>query len=261
MDWLASLPGWLLVAGSVAIFTGAALLGRKMMERVSGDRPRDNHHTVAGQLMPGLCAIFGIIAGLTLISQVDNWNRAQDAVAREASASARLAWATAGVPAGQGQEPLTRFLEVDRSAGWTLTLDDPLPASLKKAIQQMETGVREAAATPGTTSQAGAEMLAALDDLTTARRERVSAQSDHLPEMFLFALFLSGLAVVVNAAALTVGRPHTGRLIVLLVAVVAVDIALVVALWLPFSGAVQVSDQPLADVVASLKDGFFVLGR
>ena len=259
MAWLASLPGWLLVIASIAIFTGAAFLGRKMMEKVSRDHPRENHHVVAGQLMPGLCAIFGIIAGLTLISQVDNWNQAQDAVAREATASARLAWATAGAPAGKNHVRLREFLETDRSAGWALTLDDQVPAPLKNSIQQMETAVRDAAEAPGTSSQAGGEMLAALDELTTARRERVTAQSDHLPALFVFALFLAGLAVVFNAAVLTVGRPHTGRLIVLLVAVVAVDIALVIALWLPFSGAIQVSDQPLTDVIAQLQGDFFVL--
>ena len=44
-----------------------------------------------------------------------------------------------------------------------------------------------------------------------------------------------------------------------LVAVVAVDIALVIALWEPFSGAIPVSDRPLTDVIAQLGDGFFVL--
>ena len=259
MDWLASLPGWLLILVSVALFSAVALGVRRLLERVSRDHPRENHHTVAGQLMPGICAIFGIIAGLTLVGQVDNWNRAQDAVAREASAAARLAWATADAPAGQAQVPLKRFLETDLGPGWELTLDDPIPKPLESSIQRLETGVREAASAPGTTSQSGAEMLASLDDLTTARRERVTAQSEQLPDLFLFALFLAGLAVVVNAAALTVGRPFTGRLIVLLVAVVAVDIALVIALWEPFSGAIPVSDRPLTDVVGQLGDRFFVL--
>ncbi len=259
MAWLSSLPGWLIVLASVALFTGAALAVRRLIERTSRDQPRENHHTVAGQLMPGLCAIFGIIAGLTLVGQVDNWNRAQDAVAREASAAARLAWATAEVPSRQAHAPLKRFLETDLGPGWELTLDDPMPEPLEASIQGLESGVRGAASAADTTTQGGAEMLASLDDLTTARRERVTAQSTHLPTMFVFALFLAGLAVVVNAAALTVGRPKTGRLIVLLVAVVAVDIALVIALWEPFSGAIPVSDRPLTDVIAQLGDGFFVL--
>jgi hypothetical protein len=163
------------------------------------------------------------------------------------------------VPAREAHLPLRRFLETDLGPGWELTLDDPTPEPLKASIQGLESGVRGAASATDTTTQAGAEMLASLDDLTTARRERVTAQSTHLPTMFVFALFLAGLAVVVNAAALTVGRPKTGRLIVLLVAVVAVDIALVIALWEPFSGAIPVSDRPLTDVIAQLGDGFFVL--
>ncbi|MFM8762065.1 MAG: hypothetical protein ACKOFC_02175, partial [Solirubrobacterales bacterium] len=140
MSWLASLPAWLLVALSVAVFVLIALLARKLFERVSRDHPRDNHHAVAASLMPGICAIFGIIAGLTLINQVNNLHRAQEAVSREAS-----------------------------------------------------------------------------------------------------------------AAALTVGRPYTWRLIVPVVAVVAVDIALVIALWLPFSRTIQAGDRPLTDVRQQLQ--------
>lgn len=258
MSWLASLPGWVLVVGSVSVFTVAALVARRVFEHVSRNEPRDNHHTVAGQLMPGLCAIFGIIAGLTLLSQVDNWTRAQDAVAREATASARLAWATSELPASDGREPLIRFVQADIGPGWTLDLGDPVPPQLRTALQDLEFGVRRAANDPKTTTPAGSEMLAALDELTAARRERVTAQSTHLPTMFVVALFLAGLAVVVNAAAMTAGRPKTWRLTVLLVAVVAVDIALVVALWVPFSGAIQVSDRPLTDIIAQLQGGFFL---
>ena len=94
MSWLASLPAWLLVVMSVAVFVLIALAARATSERISRDHPRENHHLVAASLMPGICAIFGIIAGLTLINQVGNLHNAQRAVSNEASATARLAWAT-----------------------------------------------------------------------------------------------------------------------------------------------------------------------
>ncbi|MFM8883401.1 MAG: hypothetical protein ACKOH7_01120, partial [Solirubrobacterales bacterium] len=58
------------------------------------------------------------------------------------------------------------------------------------------------------------------------------------------------------AAALTVGRPYTWRPIVPVVAVVAVDIALVIAMWLPFSGTIQANDRPRTDVRQQLQQGF-----
>ena len=260
MTWLASLPAWLLVALSVGVFVAIALAAHRGGERVSRDQPRGEHHAVAGNLMPGVCAIFGIIAGLTLLNQVNNLHRAQEAVSREASGAARLAWATNRLPPGQVRVPLERFLAADTGPGWELTTGDRVPASLAASIRRLESGVRDAAASDRTSSQAGAEMLTALDDLMTARRERVVAQSTHLPALFVIALFLAGLAVVVNAAVLTVGRPRTWRLIVPVVAVVAVDIALVIALWLPFSGTIQATDQPLVEVGRQLQAGFFEPG-
>ena len=162
MDWLASLPGWLLILVWAALFSAVALGVRRLLERVSRDHPRENHHTVAGQLMPGICAIFGIIAGLTLVGQVDNWNRAQDAVAREASAAARLAWATAEVPSRQAHAPLKRFLETDLGPGWELTLEDPMPEPLESSIQELEAGVRSAASAPGTTTQVTPSALSSM---------------------------------------------------------------------------------------------------
>ena len=259
MTWLASLPAWLLVAISVAVFVGIALGARHAATRITQGHPRGDHHTVAGSLMPGVCAIFGIIAGLTLVNQVNNLHRAQDAVAREASAAARLAWATDPAPQDTVRIPLEEFLKADTGTGWDLTTGDPVPPVLARSIGDLQGGVRVLATDEGTSTPAGTEMLTALDDLMTARRERVVAQSTHMPTLFLIALFLAGLAVVFNAAVMTVGRPYTWRLIVPVVAVVAVDIALVIAMWLPFSGSIQASDRPLVEVQQQLQDGYFSL--
>ena len=257
MDWLATLPAWLLVTISVAVFVAVALVGRRIAERASTEEERETHHTVAGNLMPGICAIFGIIAGLTLINQVNNLHHAQEAVSREASAAARLAWATDTLPAGNIRQPLERFIEADTGPGWEINTGEPVPARVAEAIRVLEGRVRTAATAPEAKTQVGSEALTALDDLMTARRERVIAQSTQMPTLFVIALFLAGLAVVANAAALTVGRPYTWRLIVPVVAVVAVDIALVIAMWLPFSGTIQANDRPLTDVRQQLQQGFF----
>jgi len=56
---------------------------------------------------------------------------------------------------------------------------------------------------------------------------------------------------------MTASRPRTGRLIILLTAVVAVDVALVIMLWTPFGGSLQISDQPVLQVISELRSGLF----
>ncbi|MCX6370471.1 MAG: hypothetical protein NTZ58_04350 [Solirubrobacterales bacterium] len=38
---------------------------------------------------------------------------------------------------------------------------------------------------------------------------------------------------------------------------VAVDVALVIMLWTPFGGSLQISDQPVLQVISELRSGLF----
>ena len=96
-----------------------------------------------------------------------------------------------------------------------------------------------------------------LDALAIARRDRLASQSSQLPTLFVIALSLAGFAVIANGAVMTASRPKTGRLIILLTAVVAVDVALVIMLWTPFGGSLQISDQPVLQVISELRSGLF----
>ncbi len=257
MTWLSSLPGWVIVVGSLLFFGAVALVVKPLAQRALGNDDPGNHHDVAGGLMPGICAIFGIIASLTMIQQLGDWNHAQATVNAEATAAARLAASVNGAPASVVEEPLVAFLTAERKYDWETGLNKPPPPVVRATLHRLETNSRRLALAPQTTPQAGSEILGALDAVTIARRDRLDSQSSHLPVLFVVALFLAGLAVVVNGAAMTVQRPKTGRLMVLLTAVVAVDVALVIILWTPFSGPLPISDQPTLQVISELRSGMF----
>lgn len=257
MTWLSSLPGWLLVCGSLLVFGFTAFVLRRVAERAASSNDPSNHHTVAGGLMPGLCAIFGIIASLTMLHQLDEWTRAQATVNAEATAAARLASSVIGQQASSVQGPLVTFLTAERKYEWDRGVGQPAPPAVVAAMRQIESNSRRIALAPQTKSQSGSEILSALDALATARRDRLDSQSSHLPTLFVIALILAGFAVIANGAVMTASRPKTGRLIILLTAVVAVDVALVIMLWTPFGGSLQISDQPVLQVISELRSGLF----
>ena len=93
----------------------------------------------------------------------------------------------------------------------------------------------------------------------SARRQRLATAARGLPTLYVAVVALSGLALIVNSAALAVSS--TWRVAVLtagLVTVVALSIALLFAISAPFAGGFIVGGEPLDHVVADLRAGLFV---
>ena len=103
-----------------------------------------------------------------------------------------------------------------------------------------------------------AELLASLDGLTTARRERLAAASRSLPTLYVLTLVASGAALIVNAGALTFRSSlRTSLLIGGLALVVGLSLALLFALSAPWDGPLIVTGQPIDRVIRDLGAGFF----
>ena len=68
---------------------------------------------------------------------------------------------------------------------------------------RLERIVRTEAARAALGTPTSTELLASLDALTTARRDRLAAASRELPLLYAITLAASGVALIVNAGALT----------------------------------------------------------
>ena len=114
----------------------------------------------------------------------------------------------------------------------------------------------------GVAAPATSEMLSALDDVASARRERLDLASRALPIPLFVILGLSGLALCVNAAVLTIPHsPRTTVVVATIITVVALDVGLVLVLVLggPFRGTLTSSPLLLEGVQAGIQTGFFRL--
>lgn len=182
--------------------------------------------------MPALGAIFALLMGLTLASEVGFLASAQGIVNSEAADASRLAWAAtnAGVDSEPIQSALLGYLQAVRAREWNgstaATGDDP---ATTHAIASLENAVRTQAARPALGTPASTELLASLDALTSDRRARLAAASRQLP-----ALLVGGLA-----------------------AVIGLSLALLFALGTPWRGPITVSGQPIDAVVRDLNTGYF----
>ena len=133
--------------------------------------------------------------------------------------------------------------------------DDPATVH---AIANLENAVRTQAARPPLGTPASTELLASLDALTNDRRARLAAASHQLPVLYVAVLALTGAALAVNAATLTLrGGRRPALLGGGLAAVIGLSLALPFALGTPWRGPITVSGQPIDAVVRDLNIGYF----
>ncbi len=258
---LTSLPTGALVAGWLVVAIAFTLLSRVVIRAVVPTEERDHVHAIAAPLMPALGATFAVLMALTLSSEAGYLRSAQDIVSKEAAQASRLAWASTseGVETEPIQASLKRYLRATRAHEWAFsggTEREDRATAL--ALARLERVVRAEAARPGLGTPTSTELLAALDTLTTTRRERLAAASRELPALYVFTLVASGLALVVNAGALTTrSSARTSLLVGGLAVVVALSLALLFALSAPWNGPLTVSGDPIDVVVRDLGVGFF----
>ncbi len=257
-SYLVERPAWLLVVVSLAVFSAAAVGVRSTMVRVLTGPAREQAVTVAGPLMPALGAAFGVLVAFTIGSEWVVLRAAQDDVAAEAAAAARLAWAATspGVETGAVVGALVVYLDTAAGTEFQGDATETGSAEAFAALGELERTVRAEATGPGVTTATSSELLASLDALTTARRDRFAAAGRRFLGLVLGLLVVSGLALVADAVALTLrfGR-RVATLVAGLVAVVAMSIATILAISAPFRGSFTVLPGPIRQVVVDLDAG------
>lgn len=262
MVTLTTWPWWVLLPLSLVV-VGATTLGAKRLLTHFFGSDSGPAATTAGPLMTGFGALFAFLSAFVIATEWSTQTTADAAVAREAAASARLAWAStaAGVDTDAVQAQLDEYLEHTIEVEWGEMGDgNPVAATESEPWRRTEQTTRVQAAVAGVTSPSTSEMLSALDDLASARRERLDLSSRSLPVPLFMILGLSGLALCVNAAVLTI--PHSPRTTVVaatIVVVVALDLGLVLVLGGPFRGTLTASPDLLLGVQDGLRTGFFRL--
>jgi hypothetical protein len=126
------------------------------------------------------------------------------------------------------------------------------------ALANLENTVRAQAARTVIGTPASTELLASLDALTSDRRDRLAAASHQLPVLYVVVLVLAGVALIVNASALTLRSGRRSALLTSsLASMIGLSLALLFALGTPCQGAITVSGQPIDAVTQGLNTGYF----
>ena len=261
VSFLTSLPAWLLVLGSIVVTLLVAASGRLVARKLVPADEYDHVAVIAAPLMPALGALFAVLIAVTVASEAGYLKTAQESVANEASAASRVAWASTnvGVDPAPIQAALSDYLLAIRADEWsTDDANGETDDRISDTVAALELAVREQAARSELGTPTSTELLTSVDSLTSARRTRLAEASRQMPALYILTLIASGAALVANAGVLGFrSRWRTTMLSGGLAVGVALCLSLLVAISEPWSGALEVSGDPIDAVIGDLASGYF----
>ena len=266
-DWharLTSWPGAVLYLAFLAWFGGWTVLVVVIADLAIDQENSEQLTAGASGLMPAVGVLFSFLTGFVISNQ---WTRARSAAATvgtEADGCLRLALASQSdcLDGPAIRQQLERYIGSVIDREWPLMDDSSTAhhgeAHTAGALRAIGRTARSEATRTGVPDPVSWDLLGAAESVAVSRRDRLNLAGNGLPTPLFLLVFLSGVALSLNAAALGVGLDRwAGVLIAVLIAVIALDLALIVAISGPFTGHLRIHATPLIAVLEELRGGEF----
>ena len=264
-SWIGRLVRWLAGRSSAALFamflawfaawTVAVYL---LLDAVIGGKAQGDLGIAAGSLMGALGALFAFLTAFVITIEWSQHREAEHTVGMEADACIRLAWIT-NSPGCEGaaiRRDLAAYLCSVLNEEWSVLAEGAGCEATQDRMGQLQYRVRGIAAEPDVPASVSDDLTSAADAIAVTRSERLNAAAHDLPTPLFLLAFLSGVILALNAIvlALHLGQPY-GFAVAGIVAVIPFDLALLLAIALPFRGDLHVEGHSLVRVLDNLSRG------
>lgn len=249
----------LILTGGCVLF--AWLLNRRVHLRYPNRRGASYGQTAAAY-MTALGSLFAILTGFLINTAYLGVRSAEDTVAAEAAAANRLAWGARGLPSADIsliQEDLAAYLAALERKEWPELGGSDSVEGASLELNELQDKIFVIGARDYAPQIAVDSMQAAVEELGSQRRARLTAASAEIPfELFALSV-IAGLALIANAIIVTLRNgPKDGIVTVGIVVVVGLDLALVLALSGPFNGPFEVGVDPLTGLLEEIRSGRYL---
>jgi hypothetical protein len=244
--WLAGRPSGALFGTFLAwfaVWTAAAYL---LLDAAIGTKGQGDLGVIAGSLMGALGALFAFLTAFVITIEWGQHREAERTVGMEADACVRLAWISQS-PGCEGaaiRRGLAAYLGSVLHEEWPALEDGAGCESTHDRMSELQYLVRGTAAQPDVPASVSDDLTTAADAIAVTRSERLNAAA------------LSGVVLALNAIILAL---HLGRAYSLavagIVALIPLDLALLLAIAMPFQGDLHVEGHALARVQENLGRG------
>jgi Protein of unknown function (DUF4239) len=214
--------------------------------------------TIAGPLMGALGALFAFLTAFVITTEWGQHREAEHTVGMEADACVRLAWISQspGCDGAAIRRDLAAHLDSVLNEEWPALADGGGCEATHDRMSELQYRVRGVAAEPGVPGSVSNDLTTAADAVAVTRAERLNAAARDLPTPLFLLAFLSGVVLTLNATVLALHLDHAhGLAIAGIVALVPLDLALLLAIAMPFKGDLRVEAHALGRVLDNLTRG------
>ena len=160
---------------------------------------RREHNDVAGFVFAGIGVMYGVLLAFVVIAASDSLNSGRNITYNEANQLANVYWLSRGLP--QPQQAAIQGLAVDYAhtvvdTEWPLMAKDESSGQAQLLLDRMRDDVL--GFTPRTLQQQVVyeEAVTSVNDLSAARRDRLVAMRETIPEPVWIVLIIGGLITV-----------------------------------------------------------------
>jgi hypothetical protein len=244
MIFLTSRPGWVLVL-LLFIFTGLAMMGPFLVRlRIRLAHLRGNNE-VAGFKFAVIGVLYAVLLAFVVIISWERFYDAEKALAREAGAAATIYRLCPGLDESSCvavHENLAAYLRSVLADDWPAMVRGRSSAVTTRVLSDLYQVVVRFRPADRHDSNLQKDLLAQLDELTRARRERLVMAEGTVPDVIWFVIFLGATLTIsftffFGTENLIAQSLMTG----ILAAIIFSAVLVVVALDRPYTGAIVVS--------------------
>lgn len=258
-DFLYSHPTWLVGLLVIGIWTGLSLVGLYIFHRLVDVHTRHKDTETVGLTYAIVAVVYAVLIALIVVDVFETFSKGDEIATAEANKLSNLMLDSAGLPpqiAGDVRADIDKYIDMVVKSEWPSQragkLGDAVFEPGWTVLAQLDK--RLAVFEPATLGQNvnKGEMLHAMNDLIKARRSRIIAAGEHLPDVVWGILLLGGVVSVVytylfGARTFGIHVAITG----LIAATIALVFVLIITLDYPFRGEVSVSSDAFIGVRAT----------
>jgi len=249
VDFFDPLPIAVLFAAFIAVGLAFTFGLEALVHRSVPSETRERVSNSTAVMIQVLAVFYAVLVAFVIVGERGAITEANDHVAEEAAAMSALYHDVGGFPADARERIRAAILAYDRSV---LAHDfHAVESTGEPSIQTTErlddlyAAVQSAEPVVGT-SAFYAQAVTDLSDITKARRNRNADAGDTIPGPLFFLVVIVSVFVLAVATLLNTRERGTHvALLAVLAIVTALNLALIIALEHPFSGAIAVSSDPL----------------
>lgn len=258
--FLTSQPLWVAAAILVGVPTILAVLGPFAVRRYVTLEKLTTNNEIAGFKFATVGVLYAVLLAFAIILVWEKFSDAETMVAQEAGAAETIYRLSSGLGDAARKEQLrgalTAYLAVAVADDWPAMDRGEAEGSgsVRQALDELYAALLTAPLAQGGDASLVSEILHQLDLLTKARRARLVAAQGSVPGVVWVVLF-GGAAVTVTFTFFfgTRSLPAQTLMTAMLCVLIFFELLAIVMIDRPFSGAVKVEPQALADVLADFK--------